>query len=47
MNFDFDINTLVPYTVTKFDPSLRIVHPKGDESQNQLDWYVFFLAINL
>ncbi|RMZ99809.1 hypothetical protein BpHYR1_007021, partial [Brachionus plicatilis] len=27
MNFEFDINPLLPHEVTKFNSSLRIVHP--------------------
>jgi hypothetical protein len=41
MNFDFDLNQIVPYSITQFDNNLKIVHPHNLPSEEwapQLDW---------
>ena len=41
MEFDFDINQIIPYIVTRYDGNLKILHPKNlpeDQWQKQLDW---------
>lgn len=43
MNFEFDINSLLPHEITKFTSDLRIVHPgdlrTDDPSYYQLNRY--------
>lgn len=41
MEFEFDINQIVPYNVTKYTGNLKIVHPKNmpeEQWHSQLDW---------
>ncbi len=40
MNFDFDINLIIPYKITKYNSDLRIIHPTNiseDEMASQLN----------
>lgn len=57
MNFEFDINPLLPHEITKFKSDLRIVHPgdlrTDDPSHYQLNkyflkiFYFYFFLLNL
>ncbi len=41
MNFDFDLNQIVPYCITQFDNNFKIIHPSNlpsEEWADQLDW---------
>lgn len=40
MNFGFDLNTIIPYEITKYNSDLRIIHPpelSQDEYASQLN----------
>ncbi len=34
MNFGFDLNTIIPYEVTKYNSDLKIIHP-SELAQNE------------
>lgn len=43
MKFDFDINLIIPYKITKYSSDLRIIHPSNlaeDERAPQLNRYI-------
>ena len=40
MEFDFDLNLVIPYAITKYNSDLRIIHPNDieeEERANQLN----------
>ena len=36
MNFDFDLNALIPFEITKFDSDLRVLSGNNGESQTSI-----------
>ena len=43
MRFDFDLNLIIPYAITKYNSDLRIIHPndlQDDERAHQLNRYI-------